>query len=270
MKHKKLILWLSGGLLFSVFAGLFLTRHIVGSAQSLELQVKSAKTSYKLGEVIGLSFTLVNNGGKELAVNDCFGTASGLLGVMVAKNGAPFLTYNHPNWGTADADCRSVLKPNAKLEATTRIFWNWKPKLEGLNKDVAKAAADNKILTDYVFPEPGVYQIKASYYISIGDQSAPTRIESEPLQIIIEEPLGEDAEVWKKIRDNGELGYFIQEGEFKTVKPEEREKLRQELVEISSQYPDSTLAKQIWRSLQWFDAKDAKRKSIQQKVKQPE
>lgn len=261
---------LSGGLLFSVFAGLILTRHIVGSSQSLELQVRSAKTSYKQGEVVNLAFALVNNSSKELTIKDCFGTASGLLGVWVAKNGEPFLKYDHPNWGTTDADCRSVLKPSAKFEAMTRIFWNWKPNIEGLNKDVAKAAAENKILTDYVFSEPGVYQVKASYYLTIGEQTTPTRIESEPVQIVIEEPVGEDLEVWKKIRDRGDIGYFIQEGEFKTVKPEEREKLRQELAEISSRYADSALAKQIARSLQWFDAKDAKRKSIQQKMKQPE
>jgi hypothetical protein len=262
MKHKKLIALLSGGLLFSVFAGLILTRHIAGSSQSLELQVRSQKTSYKQGEVVSLAFALVNNSSKELTVNDCFGTASGTLAVMVAKNGEPFLNYSHPNWGTADAVCRNVLKPSAKLETMTRIFWNWKPQLEGLNKDVAKAAAENKILTDYVFPEPGVYQVKASYYVAIGEQTTQTRLESEPVQIIIEAADGEDAEVWKKIRDRGDIGYFIQEGEFKTAKPEEREKLRQELSEISSQYAGSTLAKQIGRSLQLVEAKEAKRKSV--------
>jgi hypothetical protein len=270
MKHKKLIVLLSGGLLFSVFAGLILTRHIAGSSQNLELQIRSARTSYKQGEVVNLAFALVNNGGKELIINDCFGTRSGVLGVWVAKNGEPFLKYRHPGWGTSDSDCRSVLKSGAKLETMTRLFWNWKPNLEGLNKDVAKAAAEDRILTDYVFPEPGVYQLKAVNYVLVGDQTTPTRIESEPVQITVEEPLGEDAEVWKKIRDRGDIGYFIQEGEFKTVKPEEREKLRQELAEISSRYANSTLAKQIARSLQWFGAKDAKRKSIQQKMKQPE
>lgn len=270
MKHKKLIAVLSGGLLLSVFAGLILARHIAGSSQSLELQVKSDKTSYKAGEVVNLTFALVNNSSKEMVVNDCFGTASGLLKVMVAKNGESFLKYNHPSWGTSDADCRNTLKPSGKFQAMTRIFWNWKPKLEGLNEDVAKAAGEGKILTDYVFPEPGTYLIKASYYVSIGEQTAPTRMESEPIQITIEEPVGEDLEVWKKIRGRGEIGYFIQEGEIRAANPEAAAKLKQELAEIASQYANSTLAKQIERSLQWHEAKDAKRKSVRQKMKQPE
>lgn len=270
MKHNKLIALLSGGLLLSVFAGLILTRQIAGSSQSLELQVKTSKTSYKAGEVVNLTFALVNNSAKELTINDCFGTASGVLSVLVAKNGESFLKYDHPNWGTSDSECRSVLKPNAKFQTMTRLLWNWKPKLEGLNKDVAKAAGEGKILTDYVFPEPGVYQVKAVYYVSIGEQTTPTRMESEPVQITIEEPVGEDAEVWEKIRHRGDIGYFIQEGEVRAANTEAGTKLRQELAEISSRYANSTLAKQIGVSLQWFDTKDAKRNDVRQKGQKPE
>ncbi len=95
-----------------------------------------------------------------------------------------------------------------------------------------------------------------------------TKIESPPVQIVISEPIGDDLKVWNKITDNGEIAYFIQYNEFRgKIKPDEREKLLNEVEQLVSNNPNSFLAIQIEESLAKYDVNDEKRKEFMDKLK---
>jgi hypothetical protein len=97
-----------------------------------------------------------------------------------------------------------------------------------------------------------------------------TKVESEPIKIVINEPVGEDLEVWNKIKDNGNFAYFIQEDEIRipSFKPDEREKFSKEFEQIINQYPNSLYTQSFRLSLDRFQAAEAKRQESMQKLKQ--
>jgi DNA polymerase II large subunit len=78
----------------------------------------------------------------------------------------------------------------------------------------------------------------------------------------------DDSAVWNKIKDRGDLAYFIQEGKFRTRKPEEEEKLKQEVEQIINQNPNSIIANQMTQSLEKFRDVEESRKAFRQKLRQ--
>jgi hypothetical protein len=78
-------------------------------------------------------------------------------------------------------------------------------------------------------------------------------------------------EVWYRIKDNGDIGYFLQEGEIvrgRYHKPEERAKFQQEVERLLNQYPNSFYAQSLRQSLDKFKANEEKRKASLEKMKQ--
>ena len=99
-----------------------------------------------------------------------------------------------------------------------------------------------------------------------------SELESDPITLLIQEPVGEDLEVWNRIKNSGEIAYFIQEGDIAIpgYKKEEREKLRLEIEQIINDYPDSFYAESLRQSMAKFQANEAKRQESLQKIqKQP-
>lgn len=75
-------------------------------------------------------------------------------------------------------------------EAT--ILWNGKIDVSGLNELAAKEKLKGKITTEYALPTPGVYFLKGLPYF--GENGTP--IESDPIQILVSEPVGDDLKIW--------------------------------------------------------------------------
>ncbi len=201
--------------------------------QELELSITSSKKTYVIGETVNFTFDLKNKGNDDLTRSNNFNIDAGYLKVYISKDGKNFEKYSNPNWGRIDAAWGVVqLKPNESVKTSADVLWNEKPEVSHLSPKSARQSSEGKILTDYVFPKAGEYFVKATFIVHY--QMRANKIESEPIQITIEEPSGDDSAVWNKIKDRGDLAYFIQEGRFRTRKSEEQEKLKQEIEQSQS------------------------------------
>lgn len=222
------------------------------STPRLKLTVSSAKTNYQLGEKIDLAFELKNTNKETMTFLDIFGTGSGFLNLTISQSGAPFEKFSHPRWGTVDINgAETSLKSNEASKTSAALLWDW------AKQDVPR----------FTFSNSGVYQIKATYNL-LTETKESVLLESQPIQITIEEPVGEDSEVWNRIKDNGDFAYFIQEGDFRipSYKTEERAKFQKEVEQIISQYPNSLISKQLEQSLKRFRENEEKRVNSLRKI----
>lgn len=238
--------------------------------QKLDLVIKPSKSTYLTGEVITLNFQLTNKSGEEVNISNKFSVVEdAFLNVYISQDGKNFKKNVNPGRRVDSSGANIKIKPGDSIETTASILWNDKPKVSHLNPDAAKSITEGKILTDYVFPQAGVYFIKSIYSVYYyTDRMNVVKIESAPVQIRIEEPTGNDWTVWNKIKDRGDFAYFIQYGDFRVSEPEEREKLQQEIERIFSQSPEGIIAGQIEQSLEKFKVIEEKSKVFLQKLKE--
>jgi len=257
---------------FGLTSLVYLQTKTNNTSKQLELSVIPSEVNYMLGEVAALSFKLTNVSDEDVSILGDLNTSDGYLNVYVSQNGRNFSEYRHTKWGIKDAKSQPIkLSPSESVTTSATILWNRKPETKGLNTDVAEKATEGRILSHYAFPEVGTYFVKASYYNYFTKEAKPVLIESEPVQITIEEPAGEDLEVWNKIKDDGDIAYFIQEGDFRIpfYKTEERIKFKREIEQLLNQYPNSFYAQSLQQSLDKFKAtEEEKRKDfLQQKIR---
>ena len=233
-------------------------------ADTLSLTVRSEKQSYQLGEPVELSFTLTNVDDKNISVG-CFGIGTGDIQVFVSKDKKEFLEYD-AGWGTVDAVCNSLLKPGDKLEIPrVKVLWNRKiGESEYISSVVMRRARQGKIVNHYAFPESG------NYYLQARISTGLTNLESDPIKITISKPTGEDLEVWNRIRDRGDIAFFIQNGHMQVPddKSEERAKFLQDVEWIMTDYPNSIYAASLKQGLDKMNAADEKRREFIKKLRE--
>jgi hypothetical protein len=263
MKYKYFFLTVISLIFFSGITAFVYTK--VSSQDRLILRLNSSKESYKLGEVLEFSFELKNNGDKEIQILDIFGTGTGFLHLLCSKNGKAFIGCSDPSWGTLDSEGLIRLEPTQSVTSSSTILWDWR------KQDVPI----------FMFAEPETYFVKAKYNYSLkGENGEPFiknekgeavyfSVESKAIKITLEEPKGEDLEIWSKIKNNGNFAYFMQKGDslIPTYKPEERAKFQADVETIICQFPNSIYAQPLQRSLNTFKANEAKRQAIIEKMK---
>jgi hypothetical protein len=261
MKNKILFSFL--GVLVMVALIVILGKGVNAVKQSkndlpLILKVSSEKQTYILGEVVKLNFELINKGDKVIKIPLRPDVSTGYLKVWIALDEQEFNRYNNSSWGRMEHG-GPTLQPDESFNSQATILWNSKPETLNLNPDVAKG----KIMNDYAFPQAGVYSIKAVASIT-GD--TPMKIESESIQIVINEPVGDDLKVWNQIKDSGEIASFIQRGSFLTSKVEEEAKLVKRVEQITQSYPNSFLAGQMKQKLEKFRTGEERRREMLEKA----
>lgn len=218
MNYKHLAFTILGA--FGIFALMGLTAKSgnTSGSKSLELTIRAEKESFLPGEVVFLTLTVTNKGQEAIAVFDDLIPAHGYTKFLISNTSGEFKEYRHSKWGTRDAKVAPVsLKPNEKFSRPASILWNSQRKFDAsVSPEIVKAETENKIPHDYAFPEPGIYYVKAVYSSYIVGNKQDRRIElvSDPIRIIIDEPVGEDLVVWNAVKDNGGVAYFLQEGNF--------------------------------------------------------
>ena len=228
----------------------------------LTLKVTSEKQNYVLGEVVKLNFELINEGEKVVKIPFRPDVYTGYLGVWIAFDGQEFNQYKNTSWGRMEQS-GPILQPGQSFISQANFLWNSKPKTLNLNPDVGKG----RIMNDYAFPKVGVYFIKAMATVP---GNTPMKIESKPIQIVINEPIGNDLEVWNLIKDNGDFAYFIQQGGTPTYQDEKAEKLLEEIEQIAQNYPNSVLGGQMKQKLEKFRIDEEKRrKSLEKAIIKP-
>jgi hypothetical protein len=228
------------------------------------------KKTIVLGEPITIEFEFINESEIPIRIPG-LGVETGFLKVFIAPKGEMYKRYTTYGWGL-------ILVPGRVLEAKqfhkykeATILWNPKPDYSHLNPSAAKEAdkIDNRVLTDYAFPEAGTYLIKATVTYCLSSGTDCSDIESEPIEIIVNKPTGNDLEVWEIMKENPEVGLFIQSagGAFGT-NPEKDKQTVEKVGQILNQYPDSFYAQSLRQSLDKFKANEEKRKANLEKMKQ--
>ena len=162
-----------------------------GSNANLVLTIQLDKESYILGEKINLQFELKDKKNKIIALNALPTVENGYLRVWIASSNRSFKEYKGARWGFDEGG-----KPQkgTSFKSQANILWNGKVPDSWKNESFGR----NRIETDYAFVEAGVYFIKATAIIFDEDAKSDDDkivIESEPIQIIVNEPIGDDLEV---------------------------------------------------------------------------
>ena len=253
MKYQLIKLAFSCLAILIAFAGTVYQQESHSLNQKLKLSTKTPKNNYVVGEKVPLSFEVTNISDTDVNVLDTLlGINAGYLTLRISRDGVNFEKYD-AGWGTLEivSSSKKLLKPNENIETSASVFWNSKPMIsKDLSADYAKKAVEGRILTDYAFPKAGNYFVKAAYSVFLVGQDDPITLESAPVQVSIEEPVGGDLMAWKKIKDRGDIGYFIQQGDFRSSKSEEREKIRSEVENIINDYPGTVISNQLKQSLE--------------------
>ena len=261
-------------MLVILLATLIFSMNIIGnrntSSGSLSLEIKASKVTYALGEPVDIGITLTNTSQHEISLTNALHGRDGYLKILISKDGKNYLDYIGARWGKDDSEGKPLtLSPGQEVTNFERVLWNSKPEIpSSISLDVAQRAKEGKILSFYAFPDPGTYLVKASYSIQVSDQKDPLFVESEPVTVQIDSAKGQDLAVWEKIKDRGDIAYFLQESDI-TI-PSDRNKDRIEfkslIDQIITEYPESFYAASLKQSLDKFRTSEAKREEAKQKL----
>jgi hypothetical protein len=236
----------------------------IDSPVQLKLDVIPGKTSYVVGEVVYLSIKLSNVSEDKVAIINNWVIPSQGVKILVSNDLKTFNEYKGDKLIADGIGQRTTLSPTEDISTSRSVLWNDKPNLNGLNRDVAENAAKGRILTDYAFPSPGKYYVKASDVIHLNSRDQPNTValESEPIEITIEEPAGVNLEVWNQIKDSCEFANFIQFGSpcIPVYKTNERVEFVKKVEHLLLNYPESFYTDSLRKSLEKFKETNAKLK----------
>ncbi|HBR56862.1 MAG TPA: hypothetical protein DEA22_05245 [Blastocatellia bacterium] len=228
-----------------------------GTAQDqLTFLGRSNQPKYLLGEPVVLEFEITNNGKDPVKVQQ-YGVETGGLKIFISsdRNGE-YKEFFVGAWGRKRGRYITLDPGESHKFKEVTILWNGKPKDSGLNEQAARRLFAGKIITEYAFPEPGVYFVKA-----LSDFGAEgSRFESEPIRIVIQEPEGENLEAWKQINGRKEIARLMQIGDFNVDDEYEKEQLSNEVELIFTQFPNSIYSNYLKQSLKKFKEAEAQRK----------
>lgn len=185
---------------------------IEASSNIVSLKVASEKKEYYLGEVVSVETRLTNNTSKPLYIHG--DSRNGTVIKIAFNQDSTYRMYSPPSLGfTLDGvNVPDTVAPHKTLARNKNILWNDKPDVSHLNADAARPIVEGRILTDYAMPEAGTYFVKFCAIIEVNGKM--TTFESKPIEIIVKSPEGADRPIWKEIKENGNLGRFLQTSEF--------------------------------------------------------
>ncbi len=228
--------------------------------QNIIVSGKINKENYLLGESVLINFEVINRGNTAVQIPKLWAENA----VYISPDGKNYRKTSRGKWELMLVNIPKItLEPEQSYtyEDIRIVSGGQKSDYSHLNPKAAKKQSEinDKIDTEYAFPKAGKYYIKGVF----------GTIESEPIQITIEEPQGEDLEVWNKIKDDGNFAYFIQEGEvlIPNYKPKERAEFKRKVEDIINQYPNSFYVQSLNQSLDKFKANEAKRIAFEEKIK---
>ncbi|MGI8788057.1 MAG: hypothetical protein ACR2HG_09885 [Pyrinomonadaceae bacterium] len=271
MKRKNVHILIVTILLFaSLLTAIFASNNLEQS-KKVAFTVKSDKNNISLGEIVSLEFEFVNEGESAVRIPSG-GVMAGNTEIFIAKKGESYRRYFRSDWGRKNEKVITLASNQKhKIDDTNAtILWNGKPDYSHLNSDAAKRAdkQDNRILTDYAFPDAGTYLVKATSCLIDELKGCSVPIESKPIEIKVSEPVGEDLEVWNQIKGNRGLAMLMQKGEFDTGKEAEKQQLTNGVEQILEKYPNSIYSSYLKPNLEKYKTNEARRNDFYKNVKQ--
>lgn len=208
------------------------------SLSGTALEVRTSRPAYVIGEPVDLQIVVRNGSNRPITLPGGFDVWQGYVGVLVAFEDGPYHEYRGPGWGLDDVALSSavVISPQQSVVTHASILFNHGVPTGHLNATAAAAVAARYLSEGYALPLAGRYSVKALLYGGNGEDA----VESQPAEIVIAEPTGEDLEVWKTLRADAELGYFMQAGSFRARSSAlRREQLVITLERLTTHHPTS-------------------------------
>lgn len=254
MKNNKILVTSFGMFCLLALASFGFGYLNVNSTSNIEIALSSSKTTYLLGEPIPILIEVNNLSEEEVVLTNTLDPIYGSLKFYVSsKDKSVEYQYMNPKSGILDVSGFIKIKPDENQSNSIQVLARLK------SYDQA----------EYVFSSAGNYDLQVSYQIQMIGQTKPIEIKSNPVKITIQEPVGENLEVWNKIKNDGNFAYFIQEGDvYIPYRTEEREKFLNKVEQIINQFPNSFYAESLRQSLTKFRADEAKRQEAMEKLKQ--
>jgi hypothetical protein len=219
---------------------------------------KTNKDKFLFGEPVKLSFDITNTGSSPLKVSKG-GFDVGNFKVYIADKTLEYRQVFGFDWGNRCTFETVNLEPNQKHQyEASNILWNGKRDGSHFSPLANAEYAKERLVTDYIFENTGEHFIKG---ITLD------KIESKPIKITIEEPKGEDLEIWNQIKGNKEIAFLMQSNQLNTSDSNEKAKLVNQVEQIIERYPNSTYSAYLKPSLEAFKANDVKLEEFKAKIK---
>jgi hypothetical protein len=186
------------------------------------MRISPAKQEYILGEPVKFDRRITVPEGVRTSFES---DTQGAFEVFVSTGNGEFLRYRFGGWITS--------------HGFDMILFNAKPKTYHLSDYGRREAEKGMILTDYAFPEPGEYRIKASYGFVREGRSTMDTVWSNVITIRVKEPEGDDLIVWELMKEDPRIGYFMMKGE---APRNTQDAVLAKVDRITSEYPNGYLA----------------------------
>lgn len=220
----------------------------------LVVKIDSPKSNYVLGEPVDFVFEVTNNSSSSVELSG-MNVESGYLKIFVASTDGRFLQYSNSTWGLGKAPKFSI-DAGESMKSSTSILWNFSPQKRFSNLEKFK---DTRILTDFAFPNAGRFMVKA---VLIVPGEVEKRVESEAIAINIDVPDGNDLAVWKAMKQNSEIAFFVQNGSFTTYDVKVRKTLLSEMGQLVQDYPNSRVVRTLEGNLEKYRLAEEKRSRL--------
>jgi len=247
---KKTAISLAVILTLTGFVSLVVLRIPSSSAQqfkNLSLEVRATNDTYLPGEPVNLHFKVSNSTEEEIPLSPGSNVETGYLQVFVALGDGEYRQYLGPRWGLKDSFYVTplMLKQNEVFETEASILWNQQIPTSHLNENAARRITKGQITSIYALSDAGIYRIKA---VLINPETTE-RIESQPVQVTVTEPAGDDLKVWNLIRHDARHAYFLQTGELNEPSASDKEQdFIGKVEQLIAAYPRSRYAAHFNRS----------------------
>ena len=218
--------------------------------QNVQVSMKTLKPSYVLGEVVEFQVKIKNLSSDKILHRGLSLASSSLILYIASEDGV----YKKHNYYQTK-DIAGILRAGKTFTFNESVLWNGVPNFADkrlLPKDIVK---DN-----YLFSKPGIYYLKLN--LVLPQEGGTSLAESDPITLIINQPIGEDAKVWNALKNRSDLGLFIQSGGGAIKKQKKSNKLLSEVESLISKYPNSVYANKLRDSkVRFLETKEKIRKS---------
>lgn len=212
----------------------------------LSFTVSTDKKEYILGEPVKCTFDYKNLGKDPVRIFGG-GVDTGAFDVMIAGPDNEFKEFYVGIWGLKVGRSLDVA-PNQTVSYSAIVLWHGAKDVSHLSDYAAKLALEGIVATAYAFPAPGIYKIKGvSSTVREG-----TPIETEPIEIVVSGPVGEDLQVWNRIKDDRQIALLLQGGGFDVYKDSEAKPSIDKIEQIIEQFPDSTYTQYLRSNLEKY------------------
>ncbi|WP_287130846.1 IPT/TIG domain-containing protein [Candidatus Cyanaurora vandensis] len=209
----------------------------------LSLELKLDKASYLPGEQVKLVFQVVNTSDAS-AVLERPSTKVGTLGIHIIDTMNVEKKYTGPSWGIMGSGSFSIAEPGKSVSYESVMLCNHRSDAYIDDRKFMREGLES----GFPFLRVGTYYVVARYGSSYSNY-----IESEPVRVVIKQPIGADLIVWNTIKSNPLFACFLElgvPGDYEQV--EESQRMVATFEDLLLRYPRSTYAPFIRKALETF------------------